>query len=52
MVQRLGPLVVKLHSDEILTIQQGYPRGVSSVETPRPLSTGITLGEHLHGIPW
>ncbi len=37
------------HSNKILTIQEGYPQGVSSVGTPRPTQTGITdtLGEHL-----
>ena len=32
-----------LHSPEILTVQQGQPRGVSSIGNPRQASTGLQL---------
>ncbi len=35
-------IFVKVHSNKILTIQQGHPRGVSSVEKPWPASTGMS----------
>ena len=34
---------ITVHSNKILTIQQGYPWGVSSIGKPRPTSTGIGL---------
>ncbi len=35
-------MVNNVHCNKILTIQQGYPRGVSSAGKPRPTSTWIS----------
>ncbi len=46
--------LIHVHSSKILTIQQGLPRGVSSVGNPRRPLTGFHSGRvaaaHLHDI--